>query len=169
MGVGVKELSLFVRNSVTTWAGCWTNMSPLEHRPAQDFGAFILRRRGIQMNDLVQRLSAGRHPIEVGLRPHRTVNALKEGMDRGYVHIRFTDTRGGTELGFSVDRGRTDVSEADFNGETGRLTLVGELTLDYVRVRCVARIELPSLRGEGWLERPTETVADRPIDTCESR
>jgi hypothetical protein len=75
---------------------------------------------------------------------------LKECLDRGLVHIRFTGTRGGTELGVPVDQARTDMTAADFSGETGRLTVVGELSLDYTRVRCVADIELPSTEG-AWL------------------
>ena len=48
------------------------------------------------MNDLVQRLSEGQHPIEVTVRPERTIQAFKECLDRDYVHVKFTATRGGT-------------------------------------------------------------------------
>lgn len=104
------------------------------------------------MSELVQRLSTGQHPVEVSLRPLRTVQAFKECLDRQYVHVKFTNTRGGTELGVRLDPSRTTVDTANFAQETGRLTLAGELTLDYVRVRCTATIELPSLSGMGWLE-----------------
>jgi hypothetical protein len=104
------------------------------------------------MSDLVQRLSEGQHPVAIHLRPERTVKALKERIDRGYVHVKFTGTRGGTELGVPLDRQRTDVSAADFENEVGRLTIVGELSLDYVKVRCIAEVELPSLEGFGRLE-----------------
>jgi len=104
------------------------------------------------MSDLVQRLSEGTHPVEVGLRDGKTTRGLKECLDRGYVHVKFTGTRGGTELGFTVNRQLSDVSGADFDRETGQLRLVGELTLDYVRVRCIADILLPSLDGTGRLE-----------------
>ena len=104
------------------------------------------------MHDLVERLSQGQHPVEVSLRPDRTVTALRESLDRGYVYVRFTGTRGGTELGVPVDRERTDLSRADFDTQAGSLTLVGELTLDFTKVRCIADIELPSLEGHGRLE-----------------
>lgn len=104
------------------------------------------------MSDLVQRLSQGSHPIEVSLRPTRTIAELKECLDRGYIHITFTGTRGGTELGVPIDRQLSDLTGADFERESGHLTVGGSLTLDDVRVRCIARIELPSLRGEGRLE-----------------
>jgi hypothetical protein len=111
------------------------------------------------MSELVQRLCEGQHPVEVTLRPDRTVKALKECLDRGHVHIKFTNTRGGTELGVPVDRRRSDLTKADFERETGRLTVVGELTLDFVPVVCIADIELPSLQGMGHLE-PTAGTAE---------
>ncbi len=104
------------------------------------------------MSDLVKRLSEGEHPVEVSLRPERTVKAFQDSLDRGYVHIKFTNTRGGTELGVPVDRQASDLTAADFTNATGRLTLVGALTLDYVKVRCIANIDLPSLEGRGRLE-----------------
>ena len=110
------------------------------------------------MSELVERLSEGLHPVEVSLRPERSVQAFKECLDRGYVHIRFTKTRGGTELGVPVDIQRSILGGADFERETGQLTVVGEFTLDYVRVRCIAHIDLPSLEGQGRLERITEVV-----------
>jgi hypothetical protein len=104
------------------------------------------------MSDLPYRLSQGTHPIEVSLRPEKTIKALKACLDRGYVHIRFTDTRGGTELGVPVDTARSDLTQADFEQETGSLRLVGQLTLDYVPVRCIAEIDVRSLAGQGHLE-----------------
>jgi hypothetical protein len=111
------------------------------------------------MHDLVQRLSQGRHPVEVSLRPDRTVKALEECLKRGHVHIRFTSTRGGTELGVPLDQHQTDTSSADFGTQTGTVRVVGELTLDYVPVRCVADISLPSMEGEGYLE-----IIGEPVD-----
>ena len=59
------------------------------------------------MNDLVQRLSEGWHSVEASLRPETSVQALKECLDRGYVHVRFTETRGEPSWGFrSMASGR---------------------------------------------------------------
>src|ERR1700686_5424934 len=101
------------------------------------------------MSDLVRCLCEGDHPVEVSLRPHKTVDAFKQGIDRGYIHIKFTDTRGGTELGVRLDRELTNIRHADFAQQVGRVTLIGGLTLDYVKVRCFAEIDLPSLEGRG--------------------
>ncbi|NJR62583.1 MAG: MbtH domain protein [Cyanobacteria bacterium CRU_2_1] len=104
------------------------------------------------MNELVQRLSEGEHPVEASLRPERTATALKESIDRGYVHIKFTNTRGGTELGVRLDRDASDLSQANFEQESGSIHLVGSLTLNYVPVRCVADLDLQTLSGQGHLE-----------------
>ncbi len=104
------------------------------------------------MSELVQKLSAGDHPVAISLRPTPSVDALKTCLDRGYVLVKFTETRGGTELGLRLDPAATDVSQADFGAGTGSVTLVGELKLDYVDVRCIARIDLATLAGQGHLE-----------------
>jgi hypothetical protein len=46
------------------------------------------------VDELVARLSAGDHDVEASLRPAKTVKAFKECIDRGYVHIKFTETKG---------------------------------------------------------------------------
>lgn len=104
------------------------------------------------MNELVQRLSQGNHPVEASLRPEKTVAALKESIDRGYVHIKFTNTKGGTELGVRLDREASHLKEADFEQQAGKVHVVGDLTLNYEKVRCVADIDLKTLAGSGHLE-----------------
>jgi hypothetical protein len=104
------------------------------------------------VNDLVKRLSEGSHPVEVSLRPERTIKLFREMLDREYLLVKFTQTKGGTELGFKLDKERSDLTQADLEAQTGKLRVCGELTLDYVPVRVVADIELPSLEGQGHLE-----------------
>jgi hypothetical protein len=104
------------------------------------------------MSELVQKLSTGEHPVVVSLRPTPSAAALKQCLDRGYLLVKFTDTRGGTELGVRIDPQATDVSAADFATPDGTLTIGGTLTLDYVDVRCVATIDLKTLGGVGHLE-----------------
>ena len=103
------------------------------------------------MDDLVARLSEGKHPVEASLRPEKTVEIFKECIDRGYVHIKFTNTQGGTELGVRLDQEETDLSQCDFSNRTGGAHLVGGLTLNYVKVRCIADIDLTTLSGTGHL------------------
>src|SRR6185503_17952710 len=94
---------------------------------------------------LVEQLCDGDHAVEAGLRHERSVELFKEALDRNYVHIKFTETKGGTELGVRLDRDRCDFSRADFEARTGAVHIEGNLTLDYVKVRCVAEIDLQTL------------------------
>jgi hypothetical protein len=110
------------------------------------------------MNELVERLSQGEHPIEAGLRPKKTVTAFKESIDRGYVHIKFTGTKGGTELGVRLDTEASNLQEANFNSEVGQVHLVGNLTLNYEKVRCIADIDLKTLEGKAHLEPVSDSV-----------
>jgi uncharacterized protein YbdZ (MbtH family) len=102
---------------------------------------------------LVDRLCEGDHPVEASLRPEKTVKALKDRIDLGYVHIKFSGTRGGTELGVRLDRDAMDLGMADFGNQTGTVHLEGDLTLDYVKVRCIADIDLQTLNGKGRLAK----------------
>jgi hypothetical protein len=102
------------------------------------------------MNELVQRLSEGDHPIEAGI--SKTVKEFKESIDRGYVHIRFTATRGGTNIGVRLNKERSDFSKADFEKGIGEVHIVGFLVLNYVKVNCVADLNLEILKGTGHLE-----------------
>ena len=137
----------------------WTDMRPLSLRQHMEEMA---RRPAPQTPPappddtaeapLVQRLAQGRHPVVVSLRPEKSVKALQESIDRGYVHILFTATKGGTELGVRLDTAACDFSRADFAAQIGTVHLEGGLTLDYVKVRCIADIELTTLEGQGHLE-----------------
>jgi hypothetical protein len=109
---------------------------------------------------LVDRLCEGVHPVEAGLRPAKTVKLFKDAIDRNYVHVKFTDTRGGTELGVRLDLAACDFSKADFESETGTVHVEGGLTLDYVKVRCIADINLDTLEGTGYLVRVEAIAAD---------
>ncbi len=102
------------------------------------------------MDELVQRLAEGDHPVVT--RRAESVEELKQSIDRGYVLVTFTDTRGGTELGVRLDDALTDLSGADFEQGDGSVHLAGNLTLNYVKVRCVADIDLATLQGKGHLE-----------------
>ena len=65
--------------------------------------------------------------------------------------VKFTDTRGGTELGVRLDRQACAMGEGDFSAGTGTVHLVGKLTLDGVPVTCAVDISLETLSGQGCL------------------
>jgi uncharacterized protein YbdZ (MbtH family) len=136
----------------------WTDMRPFSLRKKMDEFAknppppstppAARAPRGVS---LVERLCEGDHAVEVGLRPEKTIKLFKEAIDRNFVHIKFTQTRGGTELGFRLDRDASDFSKADFEKGIGTAHVEGNLTLDYVKVKCVADIDLGKLTGKGRL------------------
>jgi len=103
------------------------------------------------MNELVQRLSEGDHPVVVGGPQPSLQEFQKRVEEMGYVFIKFTDTRGGTDLGVRVDKSATNLSEADFAQGTGIAHVEGTLTLNYVKVRCIADVDLATLQGTGHL------------------
>jgi uncharacterized protein YbdZ (MbtH family) len=136
----------------------WTDMRPLSLRKKMEEMADNPRPsppppdpNKPREKSLVDKLCEGDHPVEAGLRPEKTVKLFKEAIDRNYVHIKFTDTRGGTELGVRLDRDRCDFSQADFENGAGVVHIEGGLTLDYVKVRCIANIALNTLEGKGSL------------------
>lgn len=104
------------------------------------------------MSDLVQRLSEGEHPVSIVCRPETTLEEFRAAIDRGFIHVKFTETRGGTELGIEVDDSRLDLTDGDLQTGTGRLQVNGDLELDFIPVRLVADIDLQTLAGTGKLE-----------------
>lgn len=103
------------------------------------------------MNELVQRLAEGEHPVTVGGPKPSLEEFHKRIEEMGYVFIKFTDTRGGTDLGVRIDKAAVDLTRANFAEGTGVAHVEGTLTLNYVKVRCVAEIDLSTLNGTGHL------------------
>jgi hypothetical protein len=102
------------------------------------------------VNDLTQRLTVDQPVVMGGFEP--TVEELRERVgEMGYVLIKFTETRGGTELGFPLDRDAADISAADFDNASGTVHVEGNLTLNDDPVRCIADIDLATLKGTGRL------------------
>jgi uncharacterized protein YbdZ (MbtH family) len=140
----------------------WTDMRPLSLRKAMEEEARLRAEQPEEPLDaesdepveetLVERLARGDHPVILSLRPERTLAVFKERLDLGYIHVKFTDTRGGTELGFPIDKDALDLSSADLEHGGGTVRLSGPLTLDYVKIRCVADIDLATLEGRGRVE-----------------
>jgi uncharacterized protein YbdZ (MbtH family) len=137
----------------------WTDMRPLSLRKAME----ALEKKQADepealetdpapadpRDNLVEYLSTGEHPVEVRVPKSST---FRDRMELGFIHVRFTDTRGGTELGFSVNREHTDTSRANLDEPSGELRLAGTLKLNGVRVMCVADLDLTTLAGTGHLE-----------------
>lgn len=98
------------------------------------------------------RLSEGTHAVDFLPRQEDAHAELSGAIDRRFVHVRFTETRGGTELGFEIDEARSDLTKADWDDRVGTLHLEGELTLDGVPVRCVVDLDIATMEGTGHLD-----------------
>lgn len=134
----------------------WTDMRPASLRRAMEAAAGrpqpTAGPAATVSGDLVARLSSGRHPVELRIGADRTAKALQARVGRGYLHLRFRDTRGGTEIGLQLDPAATDLTGADFVAGSGTIRLAGRVTLDGVHARCRADVDVATLTGEGALE-----------------
>lgn len=102
------------------------------------------------MDELTQRLSSDQ-PVVVG-GPQPSLEELRRRVEEiGQVFIKFTETRGGTDLGVPLDRAACDLDAADFDEGSGTIHLEGTLTLNDDPVRCIADIDLATLKGTGRL------------------
>jgi hypothetical protein len=89
------------------------------------------------MNDLTERLTKEQPVVMGGTDP--TVEELRN----------LTETRGGTELSFPLDRDATDLSAANFDEGTGTVHVEGNVILNGDPIRCIADIDLGTLKGSG--------------------
>src|SRR5687768_5494112 len=85
--------------------------------------------RSTTMSDLPDRLSQGNTKVTFRARREDARAELKEAIDRKYVHVLFTETQGGTELGFKLDEAQSDLTGADWERGEGTVRLVGDLKL----------------------------------------
>jgi len=103
------------------------------------------------INELVKRLSEGKYEVIIGHRDE-PYEEIKQRIEDGYIHIKFTQTRGGTELGINVDLNDTNLKDLDFTKGEGLLHIEGTTNLNYNAVRLIADIDLASRKGEGYLQ-----------------
>ena len=142
----------------------WTDMRPLSLRKKmEELARNPPVARAIpqtpKIASLVDRLAIGNHPAVVCLRPEPSLRLFKDTLDSGYLRVKFTDTNPGTELGMQLNKDACNFEEANFEKGTGSIHVVGDSSLDFTRVRCVADINLDSLAGHGHLEKAEAEAA----------
>jgi uncharacterized protein YbdZ (MbtH family) len=136
----------------------WTDMRPLSLRKAMEQAALDPPVDDPPAADdppedsLPVRLSRDAQPIEVPLRPEPTTESFVRQIESGYVHVRFTATRGGTELGFPLDAATVEQIKGQVARGESPVQVSGQLTLDYVPIRCVADIDLATFTGTGRVD-----------------
>ncbi len=134
----------------------WTDMRPLSLRRAMEKAEMEkLAEEPVRSDqgpddprdDLVTWLSQGDHPVEATA---PSAEQFLKRIESGYVNIRFTDTRGGTELGVRLDAGSREIGGLERGN--GKVRIAGDLTLNYRRVRLTAEVALETLKGFGRLQ-----------------
>ncbi len=104
------------------------------------------------MDELVERLSIGKHPV-VFEKQSKEIQEVKHRLvELKFVFVKFTNTRGGTELGINVEDNLTCLDEANLEKGTGNIHIAGWCILNYHKVRCIADINLATREGVGYLE-----------------
>ncbi|MEU3650024.1 hypothetical protein AB0E59_42125 [Lentzea sp. NPDC034063] len=101
------------------------------------------------MDALVQQLCTAEHDItasRIG-----SVDELRGSLGRGYLLLEFEGTRGGTELGVRLDDEAVNHAANDLDREAAVVRLTGGLRLNQVDVRCVAELNVETMRGTGRL------------------
>jgi len=108
------------------------------------------------MSELIDYLSNGEHPVV--LQRYKDAQELEERVQSGYVLVKFTDTRGGTELGLRLDKDRCDLTNLDSG--SGSVKLVGSLTLDFEDIDVVVDANVSSLEGMGTVTVQSSDAKD---------
>lgn len=103
------------------------------------------------MDKLVTKLLTGNHSVLFEPRTE-DINEIKERLHQGFVFIKFTETRGGTELGVNVDRQLTRLDKGNFEINQGTIQVIGTSELNFQKVRCIADIDLSTRQGIGRIE-----------------
>lgn len=102
------------------------------------------------MDDLIKKLGEGEHPLTT--LGYRSSTELKRAVESGYVLVKFTDRRGGTELGLRLEPGCSNLTTDDWDHGSGNIHLIGYVILDNIKVRCIADVDIANHRGTGHLE-----------------
>ena len=103
------------------------------------------------MSELVSKLENGLHDVEFETRVE-DLSEVENRLKDGFVYLKFPKTKGGTELGITVDHSATNTNKADFKKAKGTIHVEGTCTLDYVKVRCIADVDISNRQGKGCLQ-----------------
>lgn len=79
------------------------------------------------------------------------ITKLNRAVENGYILVKFTKTKGGTELGCNTKNDDTE-NRCVVDEQNRTVEIRGRLKLDYTPVRLVAKVSLDTFKGEGHLE-----------------
>lgn len=111
------------------------------------------------MDSLVKHLVASRQ--RVTLERSKSAEDLQRAIGRGYLLVKFPETKGGTELGITLNPSRTILENADFSARSGTVHLAGTCVLNYNEVEMDLDVDLATLEGSGSLKLIADEAAWR--------
>lgn len=76
---------------------------------------------------------------------------LKRAIENGYILVKFTQTKGGTELGCNTKNNDSE-NKCIIDEEKRTIQIIGRLKLDFTPVRLRAEVNLDTFKGKGKLE-----------------
>lgn len=106
---------------------------------------------------LVEKLINTKHSVVIGYRNESDVE-LAESLKDHYIHIKFSNTQGETELGISIDPNLSNIDEFLDHPNQGIFHIAGRTILDSEPILCTAQIDKKTRKG----------TADVQLDTLHS-
>ena len=107
-------------------------------------------------NELCKKLMTEQEIVVIRYRDRDTdepdADKLKAAIERGYVLVKFPNTKGGTELGANLGEDGPEPGTVDWDAKPGHVTVKGKLKLDYCPLLLTATINLETFKGTGHVE-----------------
>jgi hypothetical protein len=109
------------------------------------------------LKTLVEKLISTKHSVVIGYR-NESDEELAESLKDRYIHIKFPNTQGETELGISIDPNLSNIDEFLDHPDQGTLHIAGRTVLDSQPILCSVQIN----------KKTREGIADVQLDTFHS-
>ncbi|MBT4880039.1 MAG: hypothetical protein HON43_03595 [Alphaproteobacteria bacterium] len=104
---------------------------------------------------LVDRLATKAQKVIIGYR-NESLEELRENFKNSYLHLKFPDTRGETELGIDLLIDECDFSALESGKTEGNLIIKGTTILDSQPILCSANVDLKSRTGTSTVEKNSD-------------
>lgn len=97
------------------------------------------------MDTLVAFLISKQQPVRVVLKPEETLEEFVACMERKFVNLLFTDTKGGTEIGITITE--TSLKADEIHNSAEIFTLQGECSLNFEKIKVKVDLALKDFTG----------------------
>lgn len=97
------------------------------------------------MDTLVAFLMSKQQPVKAVLKPDETLDEFVACMNRKFVNLVFTDTKGSTEIGITLTESTLKADEIDDSTET--IILQGKCGLNFEKIKVKVELSLKDFTG----------------------